>query len=132
MSGLLGSCRPQVLSNMKVSGVRFTARTRQRTIPVQLLKNVKGLGVRGEIVQVKPTHMMNWLQFHNRASFILPGQQPPIPVVDKTKQLKELERKQRQIIAEQNLQLKKNAEVVEKSTVKLEDLKNLTGLKFGE
>lgn len=55
----------------------------KKKIEVQLLKDFEGLGKKGEIVKVLPSKMINYLHPNNGAAYILPGQQPRIPVVEK-------------------------------------------------
>lgn len=52
-------------------------------IPIQLLQDIKGVGVRGEVLRVKPAYMRNNLHMGSRAAYILKGQSPPIPVVQR-------------------------------------------------
>lgn len=52
-------------------------------IPIQLLQDIKGVGIRGEVLRVKPAYMRNDLHMGNRAAYILKGQAPPIPVVER-------------------------------------------------
>lgn len=52
-------------------------------IPVQLLKDVKSIGVKGQVINVRPAFMRNFLHVDNKATYILKGQTPPLPVVAK-------------------------------------------------
>lgn len=52
-------------------------------IPVQLLKNVESIGVKGEVINVRPAFMRNFLHVDNKATYILKGEKPPLPVVIK-------------------------------------------------
>lgn len=54
-------------------------------IQVQLLKDHPKLGVRGEIVRVKPAFMRNYLHMGNGACYITESQGPRIPVVEKVR-----------------------------------------------
>lgn len=56
-------------------------KTKQK-IEVQLLKDFPGIGVRGQIVKVLPSLMLNTLHRGNGAAYILPTQPPRIPVVE--------------------------------------------------
>lgn len=62
--------------------VRFRAHKYPvQKIPIQLLKDVPNVGVRGEILQVKPAFMRNYLHHKNKACYITPTQGPRIDVV---------------------------------------------------
>ncbi|KAH3668865.1 hypothetical protein OGAPHI_002620 [Ogataea philodendri] len=64
-------------------GVRYTAITKRQRISVQLLKDFPEYGVRGQIVQVKPSVMINKLHPRNGAVYMnLPDSKPVIPVVE--------------------------------------------------
>lgn len=54
-------------------------------IPVQLLQDCLPLGVKGQIVRVKPAYMRNFLHVGNKACYILKDQEPRIPVVEKSR-----------------------------------------------
>lgn len=68
--------------------VRFASkRTKHRIpekVPVQLLKDIPQLGSAGEIIKVRPAYMRNCLSMNNRAAYIVEGQGPQIPVVEKS------------------------------------------------
>ncbi|GMG34738.1 unnamed protein product [Ambrosiozyma monospora] len=72
-------------------GVRHSAQSKKNRISVQLLKDFHGVGVRGQIVQVKPSAMINRLHPRNGAVYLnIPGAKPVIPVV-KPEDLKPVE-----------------------------------------
>ncbi|CDK25090.1 unnamed protein product [Kuraishia capsulata CBS 1993] len=54
-----------------------------KRIEVQLLKDFKNIGKRGEVLSVMPCLMTNKLYKNNGAAYILKGQKPPIPVYTK-------------------------------------------------
>lgn len=69
-------------SEVKKSGVRYTAQSKKKRIDVQLLKDFPGLGVKGQIVHVKPSTMINKLHLGNGAIYLnYDGAKPIIPVV---------------------------------------------------
>ncbi|ODV87101.1 hypothetical protein CANARDRAFT_26534 [[Candida] arabinofermentans NRRL YB-2248] len=62
--------------------LRFSAISKKNRIPVQLLKDFQGIGLKGEIVQVKPSLMINKLHRYNGAVYLnYKGSKPLIPVV---------------------------------------------------
>ncbi|ODV80186.1 uncharacterized protein CANTADRAFT_25872 [Suhomyces tanzawaensis NRRL Y-17324] len=64
---------------------RFKSKVRlPEKIPVQLLKDVPTVGVAGEIIRVRPAYMRNFLHHKNRAAYILKGQGPKIPIVERS------------------------------------------------
>lgn len=64
--------------------VRLASKTaRSDKITVQLLQDYPPLGVRGELVRVKPAFMRNFLHVDNKACYTVDG--PRIPVVTRTK-----------------------------------------------
>ncbi|KAG7810976.1 hypothetical protein KL921_002604 [Ogataea angusta] len=64
-------------------GVRYSAISKRKRIPVQLLKDFPTIGVKGQIVQVKPSVMINRLHPKNGAVYMhLPDSKPKIPVVE--------------------------------------------------
>lgn len=71
-------------SLMRYSSKR--SNTLSEKIQVQLLKDHPKLGVRGEIVRVKPAFMRNYLHIGNGACYITDNQGPRIPVVEKASQ----------------------------------------------
>ena len=56
--------------------------TKREFIPIQLLKDVKNVGVAGELLKVRPGFMRNFLHHHNKACYITPTQGPRITVVE--------------------------------------------------
>lgn len=71
-------------AELKKSGVRYTAQSKKNRIDVQLLKDFPGVGVRGQIVAVKPSAMSNKLYPYNGAVYMNhAGAEPAIPVVSK-------------------------------------------------
>lgn len=74
----------------KLAGVRAFStsaaclkNTAEKKIPVQLLKDFPGLGVRGEIVSVAPGRMRNQLHRNNGASYVIKNVPFKIPVVSR-------------------------------------------------
>ncbi|KAG7927228.1 hypothetical protein KL925_002599 [Ogataea polymorpha] len=64
-------------------GVRYSAVSKRKRIAVQLLKDFPSIGVKGQIVQVKPSVMINRLHPYNGAVYMhLPDSKPRIPVVE--------------------------------------------------
>lgn len=61
------------------------ASTKNDKIPVQLLKDIEFLGQAGEIVNVKPAFMRNFLHVGNKACYMTNG--PRIPVVERKREL---------------------------------------------
>lgn len=62
-------------------GVRYGSHAKKRRIDVQLLKDFPGIGSKGQIVQVKPSAMINRLHPSNGAVYMNhPGAQPVIEV----------------------------------------------------
>ncbi|KAF5095117.1 hypothetical protein D0Z00_003265 [Geotrichum galactomycetum] len=57
--------------------------TLDKKIPVQLLKDVPGLGVRGEVVSVTPGRMRNQLHRNNGANYVIKNVPLRIPVVSR-------------------------------------------------
>ncbi|ANZ77525.1 BA75_04988T0 [Komagataella pastoris] len=80
-----------LLTLEKASCVRFTAISKRNRIQVQLLKDFPGVGARGEVVNVRPSLMINTLHHNNGACYILPGQEPRIPVVEKKHEVRQKE-----------------------------------------
>ncbi|GME75610.1 unnamed protein product [[Candida] boidinii] len=80
-----------IFSSIEKFGVRFSAQSKKKRITVQLLKDFPEFGVKGQIVQVKPSIMMNKLHRNNGACYILPGQGPRIPVVEPKEEVKTVE-----------------------------------------
>lgn len=75
---------PATKAELKKSGVRYTAQSKKNRIDVQLLKDFPGIGVRGQVVSVKPSAMSNQLYPHNGAVYMnYQGAQPAIPIVTK-------------------------------------------------
>lgn len=71
-------------TELKKSGVRYTAQSKKNRINVQLLKDFPGLGVKGQIVAVKPSAMSNKLYPYNGAVYMnYKDAKPVIPVVTK-------------------------------------------------
>lgn len=71
-------------AELKKSGVRYTAQSKKNRIEVQLLKDFPGIGVKGQIVAVKPSAMTSKLYPHNGAIYMnYKGAEPAIPVVTK-------------------------------------------------
>lgn len=67
--------------------VRFASKRKHRIpekVPVQLLKSIPQLGAAGEIIKVRPAYMRNYLSMNNRAAYIVEGQGPRLPVVEKS------------------------------------------------
>lgn len=56
-----------------------------KKISVQLLQDVPSYGVKGEVLQVSPALMRNFLHVGNKACYITKTQGPRIPVVEFTK-----------------------------------------------
>ncbi|KAK6460845.1 hypothetical protein DFJ63DRAFT_314647 [Scheffersomyces coipomensis] len=52
-------------------------------VTVQLLKNVKDIGIKGEVIRVKAAYMRNFLHHDNKAAYITKTEGPRIPVVEK-------------------------------------------------
>ncbi|EGW32949.1 uncharacterized protein SPAPADRAFT_60288, partial [Spathaspora passalidarum NRRL Y-27907] len=72
---------------------RATPRRATTRIPIQLLQDVAGLGVRGQVVQVLPAYMRNYLHHHDRACYITAESGPRIPVVSPEVPAPEAEKK---------------------------------------
>lgn len=71
-------------AELKKSGVRYTAQSKKNRIDVQLLKDFPGVGVKGQVVAVKPSAMTNKLYPNNGAVYMnYKGAEPAIPVVTK-------------------------------------------------
>lgn len=71
-------------AELKKTGVRYTAQSKKNRIDVQLLKDFPGIGVKGQIVAVKPSAMANKLYPYNGAVYMnYKGAEPAIPVVTK-------------------------------------------------
>lgn len=71
-------------TELKKSGVRYTAQSKKNRIDVQLLKDFTGYGVKGQIVSVKPSAMSNKLYPYNGAAYMnYKDAKPVIPVVTK-------------------------------------------------
>lgn len=71
-------------AELKKTGVRYTAQSKKNRIDVQLLKDFPGIGVKGQIVAVKPSAMTNKLYPYNGAVYMnYKGAEPAIPVVTK-------------------------------------------------
>ncbi|KAG0689251.1 hypothetical protein C6P40_005345 [Pichia californica] len=71
-------------TELKKSGVRYTAQSKKNRIDVQLLKDFPGLGVKGQIIAVKPSAMTNKLYPFNGAVYMnYKNAEPSIPVVSK-------------------------------------------------
>lgn len=73
------AARTPTLARFKSSPAPY----RPEKIPVQLYRDFEGVGVAGEIVRVKPAFMRNTLHRNNGAGYLLKGQTPKIPVVEK-------------------------------------------------
>ncbi|KAM9937647.1 hypothetical protein OXX80_002815 [Metschnikowia pulcherrima] len=86
-------------------------------IPVQLLQDCSPLGVRGQIVRVKPAYMRNFLHVGNKACYIVEGHGPRIPVVERQRVAPVVEPKK--VVTEQSI--KKESVPV----MSLDDLSNL-------
>lgn len=71
-------------AELNKTGVRYTAQSKKNRIEVQLLKDFPGVGVRGQVVSVKPSAMTNRLYPNNGAVYLnYKGAEPVIPVVSK-------------------------------------------------
>lgn len=71
-------------AELKKAGVRYTAQSKKNRIDVQLLKDFPGVGVKGQVVNVKPSAMTNKLYPNNGAVYMnYKGAEPAIPVVTK-------------------------------------------------
>ncbi|QPG76018.1 hypothetical protein FOA43_003404 [Brettanomyces nanus] len=67
-------------------GVRYTAQSKKKRIVVQLLKDFAGVGVKGQVVHVKASTMINRLHPFNGAAYLnYSGAEPVIPVVQPKK-----------------------------------------------
>lgn len=108
--------------------VRWTAVTKRRLIPVQLLKDFERFGVRGQIIQVQASTMRNKLYPYNGAAYILPNQPAPIPVVS----VSESQAKKKELLVEEEEKV-----VVKEKSQKIElfdsfdDSQSLRELKLG-
>ncbi|ODQ64649.1 hypothetical protein NADFUDRAFT_47267 [Nadsonia fulvescens var. elongata DSM 6958] len=69
-------------STLCLGSAAFSTKSKKK-ISVQLLTKIKGLGEKGEIINVLPAFMRNFLHKENQASYVLPGQEPKIPVLTK-------------------------------------------------
>lgn len=69
-------------------------------VPVQLLQDVEDVGVRGQIVRVKPGFMRNFLHVDNKACYITENSPPRIPIVD-INELREQRRLRQKELAKQ-------------------------------
>ncbi|VEU24290.1 DEKNAAC105605 [Brettanomyces naardenensis] len=75
-----------IKSESRKLGVRYTAQSKKNRISVQLLKDFPGVGIRGQIVHVKPSTMINKLHPSNGAVYLnFPGAEPAIEVVQPKK-----------------------------------------------
>ncbi|ODV58492.1 mitochondrial 54S ribosomal protein bL9m MRPL50 ASCRUDRAFT_82658 [Ascoidea rubescens DSM 1968] len=138
--GVRNSVNTLVSSPVSRVFVRWSAITRRVKIPVQLLKNFEGIGVAGEIVEVKHSIMRNRLHRYNGAIYLTNGRKPIIPVVDNPKiklmeklKIKEQERLKneqlrKQQLAQEQLKLKK----IEIEQKKVAAQKLLTGIMFSK
>lgn len=71
-------------AELKKTGVRYTAQSKKNRINVQLLKDFPGVGIKGQVVAVKPSAMSNKLHPFNGAVYMnYKGAEPAIPVVTK-------------------------------------------------
>lgn len=107
-----------------------------KKIPVQLLKDWKGLGVRGEIVRVSPGQMRNQLHPFNGAAYVLDGVPPRILVRTREEVLADQAAEEERL-----LELRKvrdaekaaaaaNREEAVRPTITVEDLAKLANLTF--
>ncbi|KAI3403493.2 hypothetical protein KGF56_003777 [Candida oxycetoniae] len=60
----------------------FKQRTVNKLVEVQLLTDVPNIGVKGQVLNVKPGFMRNYLHVDNKACYITPKTPPRLPVVD--------------------------------------------------
>ncbi|CAK9439572.1 uncharacterized protein LODBEIA_P36720 [Lodderomyces beijingensis] len=82
-------------------------RTARKFVEVQLLQDVPGIGVKGQLLKVKPGFMRNYLHIDNKACYVTPTTPPRIEVVDiEELRLKELQKQERM------LRLKKQEEAL--------------------
>ncbi|OBA20074.1 hypothetical protein METBIDRAFT_25869, partial [Metschnikowia bicuspidata var. bicuspidata NRRL YB-4993] len=86
-------------------------------VHVQLLQDCLPLGVKGQIVRVKPGYMRNFLHVGNKACYIVDGQGPRIPVVEKPRPASPAEGKK--------VVLKKPVKKESVPVLSLDDLSNL-------
>lgn len=109
-----------------------------KRIPVQLLRDFEGLGVKGEIVQVAPGRMRNQLHRNNGAAYILKNLPPRIKVISRESILEKqrLEREEREAKEREELEKKAITEASERSRRHVAQadmmaaLGNLTNLNF--
>ncbi|ODV93640.1 hypothetical protein PACTADRAFT_35398 [Pachysolen tannophilus NRRL Y-2460] len=125
MNSLSTVTRPQIYASTKFLNVRFSAISKRKRIQVQLLNDVQNLGSKGEIVSVRPSYMINVLHRNNGASYILPNQGPRIPVVEKQTQPTQLKTTKKESATE-----KKEDLIGSKEKITLDELTEITGLKF--
>ncbi|KAI5950518.1 hypothetical protein CANMA_005178 [Candida margitis] len=79
-------------------------RTVNKLVEVQLLKTLPGIGVEGQILQVKPGYMRNYLHIDNKACYVTPNSPPRIPVVDVEELRLQEQKKHRQLQQRQQQQ----------------------------
>lgn len=72
--------RPVLRTSLRTKVTKSSAK--REFIPIQLLKDVKNVGVAGEILKVRPGYMRNFLHHDNKACYITATQGPRIPVVE--------------------------------------------------
>lgn len=70
-----------------ISGTIRLKHSSSKKIQVQLLKDFPNVGVRGELVYVKPAFMRTYLHMNNGACYITEKQGPRIPVVEKPRKI---------------------------------------------
>ncbi len=77
-------------------GVRYTAQSKKKRVTVQLLRDFPSIGVKGQIVHVKASTMINKLHRGNGAIYLnFKGAQPKIAVVD-PKEIQAIKDKERE------------------------------------
>ncbi|KAG2732379.1 hypothetical protein G9P44_004796 [Scheffersomyces stipitis] len=83
--------------------IRYASGPKKRAsdkIPVQLLRNFPGTGVKGEIIRVKPAFMRNYLHHQNGAAYITKDQGPRIPVVEKPTKVEVVAKAEKPVVVE--------------------------------
>lgn len=101
-------------------------------IPVQLLKDIGGLGYRGEVVKVAPGRMRNELHVDNKAYYVLKGVPLRIPLVDRA-EIERVKKEEKRVAAVKSDEERRREEKRikhEKEKQDLERFKYLTNLTF--
>lgn len=119
------------LTLAQISQVRFTAKSKQLRIPIQLLKDFPGVGVRGEIVHVKASAMSSKFYPNQGAVYLnFKGAEPAIPVFDRSAEEAKSKAKLAAQSAEKLMNKKKlddlKAKVKEENNAKKNQLKSGT------